>query len=90
MVLRRLIMDSTVNVTEAQAQFPKLLRGLRQAGAITVHRRGKIAAFIISPERMEAIIETLELLGNPNAMKAVADYEAGKTRMKDLSCLDEK
>jgi hypothetical protein len=38
---------------------------------------------------MEAIIETLEIMGNPKAMKAIKDYEAGKTRFKDVSCLDE-
>lgn len=82
-------MESTVNVTEAQAQFPKLLREVRRRGAITVHRRGKIAAFVISPERMEALIETMEILANPKAMKAISEYEAGKVKMRDVSCLDE-
>ena len=38
---------------------------------------------------MEAIIETLEIMGNPKAMKAIKHYEAGKGRFKDVSCLDE-
>ena len=38
---------------------------------------------------MEAIIETLEIMANPKAMKAIRNYEAGKARMKDVSCLDE-
>ena len=38
---------------------------------------------------MEAIIETLEIMGNPKAMKAIRDYEAGKAKMKDVSCLGE-
>ena len=38
---------------------------------------------------MEAIIESLEIMGNPKAMKAIRDYEAGRTKMKDVSCLDE-
>ena len=38
---------------------------------------------------MEAIIESLEIMGNPKAMKAIRDYGAGKTKMKDVSCLDE-
>ena len=82
-------MESTVNVTEAQAQFPKVLRELKRRGAITVHRRGKIAAFMLSPERMEAMIETMEILANPKAMEAISDYETGKVQMKDVSCLDE-
>lgn len=82
-------MNSTVNVTEAQAQFPKLLRELKDKGAITVERRGKVAAFVVSPERMEAIVETMELLANPAAMQAVRDYEAGGVEMRGVSCLDE-
>ena len=82
-------MDSTVNATEAQAQFPKLLRELQRKGAITVHRSGKIAAFVISPERMEAMIESMEILANPSAMNAVQAYETGKAELKDVSCLNE-
>jgi hypothetical protein len=55
-----------------------------------VQRRGKTAAFIISPARTDAIIETMEILANPKAMNAIADYKAGKTEMKDASCLDEE
>ena len=44
---------------------------------------------MISRERMESIIETLEIMANPKAMKAIRNYEAGKAKMKDVSCLDE-
>jgi hypothetical protein len=38
---------------------------------------------------MEAIIETLEILGNREAMKAISDYQAGRVKMRDVSALDE-
>lgn len=38
---------------------------------------------------MEAIAETLEIMGTPAAMEAISKYESGKTHMNDLSCLDE-
>lgn len=79
-------MDSTVNVKEAQAQFPKLLREVRRRGAVTVHRRGKIAAFVISPARMEAMIETVEILANPRAMKNDQTVRSRSARNKRL-CL---
>jgi len=44
---------------------------------------------VISRERMEAIIETLEIMGNPRAMKAIQAYEAGKAKFKDVDCLGE-
>jgi hypothetical protein len=28
-------------------------------------------------------------MGNPKAMKAIRDYEAGKAKLKDVSCLDD-
>jgi hypothetical protein len=39
---------------------------------------------------MEAILETLEIMANPKAMRAIRGYEAGQTRFKDVSCLDDK
>lgn len=85
-----MMLEATVfSVTEAQAQLPRLLRGLERTGAFTVERRGKVAAFVLSPARMEALIETLEILGNRSAMEAIRAYERGKVRMKDAACLDE-
>ena len=36
---------------------------------------------------MDAIMEALSLLGNPAAMKALRDYEDGKTKFRPLSAL---
>ncbi len=52
-------------------------------------RNGRTVAYIISRDRMEAIIETLEILGNREAMRAISDYQAGKVKMRDVSVLDE-
>ncbi len=82
-------MNSTVTISELQAQAPKCVRRAEQQGAITIARHGRAVAFLVSRDRMEAIIETLEIMGNPRAMKAIRNYEAGKAKMKDVSCLDE-
>jgi len=81
--------SSVFTVTEARAQLPKLLRGLERGGAFTVERRGKVAAFVLSPARMEALIETMEILGNRSAMEAISAYERGEVLMKEAACLDE-
>ena len=65
------------------------MRRAEKEGALTIARHGRAVAFLISRERMEAIIESLEIMGNPKAMKAIRDYEAGRARMKDVSCLDD-
>jgi len=81
--------NSIVSISELQAQAPRCVRRAEQEGAVSVARHGRTVAFLISRERMEAIIETLEIMANPKAMKAIRNYEAGKARMKDVSCLDE-
>jgi prevent-host-death family protein len=82
-------MDSTVTITELQAQAPRCVRRAEKHGSVTIARHGRTVAFLVSRERMEAIIETLEIMGNPKAMKALRSYEAGRGKFKDVSCLDE-
>jgi prevent-host-death family protein len=82
-------MDYTVSISELQAQAPRLVRRVQREGAINVARHGRTVAVLVSRERMEAIIETLELMGNSKAMNAVRAYESGKAKMKDVTCLDE-
>jgi prevent-host-death family protein len=82
-------MNSTVTISELQAQAPRLVRQAEQKGSVTIARHGRTVAFLVSRERMEAIIETLEIMGNPKAMKAIRAYETGKARFKEIDCLDE-
>ncbi len=88
-MIRIFPVKNTVTISELQAQAPRCVRQAEKEGAITVARHGRAVAFLVSRDRMEAIIETLEILGNPKAMKAIRYYEAGKATMKDVSCLDE-
>ena len=82
-------MKSTVTTTEAQANLPRLLKQLQKQKSVTITNHGRIAGFLVSKERMEAIIETMEVLANPAAMKAIRDYEGGIVKGKDISCLNE-
>jgi antitoxin YefM len=63
-------------------------QGRSEEGSIAITRRDETVAYLVSRERMEAIAETLELLGNADAMKAISDYERGKTRFLPLAALD--
>lgn len=82
-------MKSTYSVTEAQSQLPKLIRASRKGDAISIRRRDDVVAFLVSRERMEAIVETLEILGNSKAMRAIASHRSGKTKFVPLASLDE-
>ena len=81
--------NSTATISQLQANAPLLVRQAEEHGAITITRHGRTVAFLVSRERMEAITETLEILGDPSAMAAIYAYEAGETKFKDVTCLDE-
>jgi prevent-host-death family protein len=81
-------MATTYSVTEAQAKFPAVVREAAEQPVI-ITRRDKVVGYLLSPERFEALLETMEILANPEAMKAIRDYESGKTKFYPLSVLDE-
>jgi PHD/YefM family antitoxin component YafN of YafNO toxin-antitoxin module len=76
--------ESTVNVTEAQANLPRLIR--RDSFAISRH--GKVVGVYLSKDRIEAMIETMELLGDENFMSALREYKSGKMKFKDIDDID--
>lgn len=81
-------MSSTYSVTDAQTQLPRLIRQAEKGEPVRIRRRNETVAYLVSRERMEAIVETIELLANPDAMKAVADHRSGKIKLLPLSIFD--
>ncbi|MFZ4484495.1 MAG: type II toxin-antitoxin system Phd/YefM family antitoxin [Chthoniobacterales bacterium] len=80
-------MATTYSVTEAQAKFPAIVREAAEQPVI-ITRRDKVVGYLLSPERFEAMLETMEILANPEAMKAIRDAEEGRTKYHPLSVLD--
>ena len=77
--------DSIVNVTEAQAKLNKLIK----QDSFAVSRHGKIVGVYLSRDRIEALIETMELLSNSEFARALKDYESGRMKFYDAAELDE-
>lgn len=75
-------MKTTLTVTEAQADFPRLARGKE---IVAVQRHGKVCAFVLPRERFEEIMETLEVLADPAAMQAIRDHESGRAKPMPLA-----
>jgi PHD/YefM family antitoxin component YafN of YafNO toxin-antitoxin module len=75
-------MSSTVTISELQGQTPKIIRDTERRGFTSVTRHGKIVAVMMSKERMEAMIETMELMNNVEFMDVLEDYKAGKLTFK--------
>jgi hypothetical protein len=80
-------MKSTLTITQGQAQFPALCRK-EQTTAIT--RNGEVVSFIVPRQKMADLMEQMEILSNPDAMKAIQAAKAGKGKYQPLSILDEK
>lgn len=81
-------MTSTYSITEAQAKLPSLVKKAEDR-PIVITRRDKVVGYLLSPERMESILETLEIMADPKAMEAIRAAEAGKGKYYPLSILDE-
>ena len=73
-------MDSTVTIPELKDQAPKVVRRAEQNGSVAVSRHGRTVAFVVFRARMEAILETLEIVSDRKMMKSIRDYESGKAR----------
>ncbi len=82
-------MKSTYSVSEAQSQLPRILKEVQKGEPVSIRRHDETVAYLVSRERMEAIVETLEILGNPAAMRAIAQHKAGKTKFLPLSAIGE-
>ena len=82
-------MAITYSVTEAQAGLPSILREADEQPVI-ITRRDKAVGYLLSPERFEAMLETMEIMSNPLAMEAIRDHKSGKTKFMPLDVLDEK
>jgi PHD/YefM family antitoxin component YafN of YafNO toxin-antitoxin module len=54
---------------------------------VTVTRHEKPVVHLISDERLGALLETLELAGNPNFSAAVKNLKAGRIKFRPASTL---
>ncbi len=82
-------MGSTYTITEAQAALLELAR-FRKGDVIPITRRNKTVAALVRWERLQAMLETLEVLGNPEALRQLRKVKAGKGRYHPLSALDDE
>jgi prevent-host-death family protein len=73
-------MSSIYSVTEGQARFPHVVKEAQAGYVATITKRDEPVAYIIGKERMSALVETIEILSNPAAMKAIRDNEKGKLK----------
>jgi hypothetical protein len=76
--------DSIVNVTKTKTGLHKLVN----TGSFAISRHGKIVGIYLSKDRIEALIETMELLGDPEFSKALKGYVSGRMKFYGTEDLD--
>jgi PHD/YefM family antitoxin component YafN of YafNO toxin-antitoxin module len=81
-------MANQYSVEEAQMGLPRILREAEEQ-IVVVTQRGKAVAYLLSPERFEAMLETMDIMSNPAAMEAIRDHKSGKTKFLTLDTLND-
>ena len=82
-------MKSTVSISEGQNSFPALVRAAEKGSVVTVTRHDQPVAYVMGYERMAALAETLEIMGNPLAVAAIKEHRAGRTKFGELGDIPE-
>ena len=78
--------SSTYTISQAQARLPRLIK--EDSFAISVH--GEVKGFYLSKSRLEAMIETIELLENPGFAAALKVHRSGKSKTYTVEELDKE
>lgn len=70
-------MTRTVTASEAKARFYELLKGVSEReDEFVVTKNGKPAAVILNCREFESLMETLDLLSDPKAVKRIREARA--------------
>ena len=70
-------MTKTLPISEVKTQLPRLVKGVFERDEeIIITRKGRPAAIILSIDEYEGLIETLEILSDPEAMAQLRRSEA--------------
>lgn len=62
---------------------------MRAKQTVSLRQDNETVAFLVPRDRMEALLETMEILANPEAIKAIRRDRSGKAKYLPLSVLDE-
>ena len=79
-------MNDIYTIREAQANLPKLCRSKER---FIIARRNEPVYVAMPLAEFDALLETMELMGNPEAMNTLRAAKAGKLSYKKLNLNDE-
>ena len=74
---RILVMSETRTLADAKAHFSEIIDLVeKQHERVVITRHGKPAAIIMSPDDLESLEETLDILSTPGALEEIRAAEA--------------
>ena len=77
-------MKSFYSIAAGQKNFPEVVAASEEGEPIPIERHGETVAYVISKDRFDAVLETMELLSNPEFVDTLRAYEAGETKWTSL------
>ncbi len=78
---------NTYTIRVLQRDTAAAVRGAESGALVTVTRHEKPVVHLISDERLGALLETLELAGNPDFVAAVSDLKGGRLAFRSAEKL---
>lgn len=73
-------MKSSYSIAAGQKNFPEVVAASEKGDPVPIERHGETVAYVISKARFDAVLETMELLSNPEFVDTLRAYKAGKTK----------
>jgi antitoxin YefM len=64
---------ATLDISEARKQFSQLDKRLREDRVIWITRHNKKAFAVVDTELLQTVLETIEILSDPDALKMLQD-----------------
>jgi prevent-host-death family protein len=78
---------SSYSIAAGQKKFPEVVALSEKGDPVPIERHGETVAYVISKQHFDAVLETMELLSNPEFAKTMKTYRGGKTKwvsVKDI------
>ena len=80
--------QSILPVTKVKRELLEILKAMEEDySTVTVTRNGKPVGVIMTPDRYEALFETIDILGDKKALRALKasqeDFKSGRTYTHD-------
>ncbi len=71
-------MKTPVSITDLAADVSGFVKKAQTKGIVAISRRGRTVAFLVSREKLPALLESLELQRKPELMRLIKAHKTGK------------